>query len=208
MEKKRKMKIPDLIKLAVEQENWEAICKVYTLLTGEELSPPVKKSEEELISIQDVPDEVLASLGLLEVFGNEEEEEEPVKKKEVEVDQEKTHDKFYINNGIKEGESHYKEGQASRKVPMPTKKRKNSFVDDLTQEVNELKANNPELRKLYNERDDGSFNRSPPRETRASKAKFKCTVCGKPELANPNLVVKETYRCNECSIPPAKRKSS
>ena len=61
------MKLPDLIKKAVQTEDWLLICKAYTAITGEPLSPPEKKSFD--FSNFEVPDEVLK-------FNEEDEDED------------------------------------------------------------------------------------------------------------------------------------
>jgi hypothetical protein len=43
-------KIPEILKRAVENEDWFVICSLYTQITGEDLSPPQpKKNEDETL---------------------------------------------------------------------------------------------------------------------------------------------------------------
>lgn len=39
------MKLPDVLKMAVERKDWYAVCKVYTAITGEPLEPPKSEAE-------------------------------------------------------------------------------------------------------------------------------------------------------------------
>jgi hypothetical protein len=59
------MKIPEYIKLAVEKQDWMAICEVYTKLTGQPLYPPLKNQQEknEIDEINDIEMDEASSIG-------------------------------------------------------------------------------------------------------------------------------------------------
>lgn len=58
------MKLPELLKAAVLNEDWFAVCAVYTAITGEELSPPEKKPKEPDLLNLEIDPSILAKLGL------------------------------------------------------------------------------------------------------------------------------------------------
>lgn len=56
------MKLPDLIKQAVEEGDWKKVCAVYTAITGKPLSPPKPKKPEIDLANFEITPELLAAI--------------------------------------------------------------------------------------------------------------------------------------------------
>lgn len=172
------MKLPELLKLAVEEQDWFKVCAVYTAITGKPLNPPAKKVS---LLEMDIPDELLeninatrnddeeyedfpgpAKVGMGVEEDDEEDEDvvpllvdtqaqpEPV---EVEVSKKKGGEsEFAISHGV-QGPKASSDGNGTimTKVPITQAPRKNKFKDNLAVKAGDLKKNNPILKKIYGE---------------------------------------------------------
>lgn len=70
------MKLPELLKLAVEEQNWLKVCAVYTAITGEKLSPPQPKPKKVSLLELEIPDELLEEVNATRNDDENEEEYE------------------------------------------------------------------------------------------------------------------------------------
>lgn len=172
------MKLPDLIKKAVQTEDWGLICKAYTVITGEPLSPPEKKKVIDFASFE-IPDDVV--LGPQQYLVDDDDEDfEEDDKTELESSEDKENRSAIITD-MQEAQSELARAQGKKKdrfvapsrkndsrevneegkvkakresIRIPQKgARPNRFQDDVKKERHKelLQSHNPELKKLYGE---------------------------------------------------------
>jgi hypothetical protein len=170
------MKLPDLLKLAVEEQDWLKVCAVYTAITGKPLAPPKKKVS---LLEMDIPDDLLESINATRNDDDDDEDDEyedfpevPVIEQDdevdddtaellieavdpepVEVEDSKKKDgesEFAISHGLQNQKaSSDGNGTIMKKVPMGGSKMQNKFKDNLSVKAGDLKKNNPLLKKIY-----------------------------------------------------------
>lgn len=226
------MKLPELIKQAVEEGDWKKVCAVYTAITGEPLSPPQpKKKELDLANFEITPELLQAIMGdenqqkktQQAMYDEGPWEDEPVEEKVVESPPPKIITELPSQPRVKDPNDfsvaprvqRRQDGkQQARKEPMSIpKSRSNRFQDNLNLETKDLKENNPKLAAMYG--DGGS--RRVLRDESESTGKYihvECSLCGKEEDVVSSLAVgyhhsqdENTYRCNSCNTPSGRRKA-
>lgn len=207
------MKLPELLKQAVEQEKWELVCAAYTAITGKPLSPPKPKPKEIDFSEFEIPDSLLnINLDVEEehdtivlptkeqviLLTGETQEEAivlPPKKDEEDHPSPKTTpsgESSYIAQARSE-DSLYEGSQdgqtAAKKKPMKIEQRRlNQFKDTLQEDAHLLKANNQNMQKLYQ-------NATHPRNIRdgekavdtGAAVQVQCSICETKERVSAAL---------------------
>lgn len=218
------MKLPELLELAVKEQDWLKVCAVYTAITGKPLSPPKPKTLD-LLNLE-IPEE------LLEQFNDQDEEEdeydeppyipdgdendmpedgEPEPEIEDSKKKDDEFDKFAISHGV-QGQTQNSDGKTlMRKEPMNIpRKRTNKFKDNLNDDLGDLKKNNPILEKVYSKA-GRRVSRKDLSETAADTSKkidVQCSLCNRKQKVSPLLArgwkkekEQNTYRCTECDTP-------
>lgn len=210
------MKLPDLIKQAVEEGDWKKVCAVYTAITGKPLSPPKpKKKELDLANFEITPDLLQAIMGddsqddklpagwsEDEAAAAEEEANDLGRPEPVE----ETSQRAYIENptapvvskpiikdpndfSVAPRVQRRQDGkQQARKEPMTIpKQRTNKFQDTLVLEAKDLKQNNPKLAAMY-----GDASRRVLRdetESTGGEIDVECSLCGIQQTVASPLAV-------------------
>lgn len=205
------MKLPELLKLAVEEQNWLKVCAVYTAITGEKLSPPQPKPKKVSLLELEIPDELLEEVNATRNDDDDEEEEydelptipidsdeieeakgeesliidvdpEP---EEVEVSKKKgSEDEFAISHGLQnQTSSSDGNGTIMRKVPIGDVKgkRPNKFRDNLAVEAGDLKKNNPILKKVYGKVGSRASRDLIEAPDTSKLYAVQCSLCGKKQ---------------------------
>lgn len=200
------MKLPDLIKQAVEEGDWKKVCAVYTAITGKPLAPPKpKKVELDLANFEVTPELLAAILGddaqqdsvrqaMIDDTGWSYEEDaaaqaeanEPVEETSQRAHLEKPIAPVVSKPIIKDPNDfsvaprvqRRQDGkQPARKEPMTIpSQRSNKFQDNLQLEAKDLKKNNPKLEAMY-----GDASRRVLRdetESTGGEINVQCSLCG------------------------------
>ena len=174
------MKLPQVLKQAVQTEDWGLVCTVYETITGESLSPPVKTEEEVLANME-------IGMSVTPIPPYPKNLSPPTLPPEPHPDD-------YLNPNIK-----------TRREPMNRHTRKNSFVDDFTEAVDDLRQNRPDLEAMYKQIPG---DRRPP----VQLVDMTCTQCGRTDKISPVLAAGKTtnkasndevrplYKCDSCSL--------
>lgn len=171
------MKLPEVLKDAIENADWKKVCIVYTAITGKKIEPPKPKlivpdfanmdidlgeddsfekweeaKEQEFKDQQEYQDDLIAKHNAEEEQGQEEIEEEPPSE-EMSVDD----GSDFIAAASKKKSNPPKagnvDGRPGKTEEIKIAKRKNRFKDDLSFQANLTKKVNPKLNLLYG---DGS----------------------------------------------------
>lgn len=208
------MKLPDLIKQAVEEGDWKKVCAVYTAITGKPLSPPKpKKVELDLANFEVTPELLAAILGddaqqdsvrqaMIDDTGWSYEEDAAAqaeandlgRPEQVEENQKapvvskpiiKDPNDFSVAPRVQRRQDGK---QQARKEPMTIpRQRTNKFQDTLVLEAKDLKQNNPKLAAMY-----GDASRRVLRdetESTGSEVDVECSLCGiQQRVASPLAV--------------------
>lgn len=207
----------NLLKQGIEQQQWEAITLAYFILSGElikaggttagivavappqplpaepELEPEEEEDEDEE---QDEPleDEEVEDEEPQEDEGDEEEDDEDtIDLEDLDDEDEKPKKRKKKNSG---GSNHIE----TRTVKVSAKGRKNQFVDDLTEAIED----NAFLPKKEIPATVRGLKRPPHK-----RVAVQCSKCGKKEKIDPTLAPRKLdrnyrmlYRCNDCSCGP------
>jgi hypothetical protein len=206
------MKLPDLLKKAVQTEDWALICKAYTAITGEVLSPPPKKEVIDFASLE-IPDELVGEFDDDDDDDDEDEEDAPaavtvpstiiIPGQEAEEDEEeeapaptrKKKDNDFIAPARKASARNQNESgkfETRREEMRIPKKgaRPNKFEDDINKEEDKklLKKFNPQLEVLYGP----GANRKPRSESEggvdtSGLVQVECSLCHNPGEVSPAL---------------------
>lgn len=213
------MKVPELIKNAVEKQDWKLVCAVYTAITGEPLSPPEPKSEKPNFLDMDISPELLRQLGI----DSQDDEGVPSVSNEENLYDAYEHtledSKKKVDNldfTIQRGKKIREDGKVeAARIPLDIpSKRENRFVDNLEVAASELQKENPTLQKLY-----GPVKKHSSKELivdRVDTSIFvdvECSLCGHTEKVSKalsrgysNVKRDNIYRCNACSTPSGKKR--
>lgn len=209
------MKVPELIKKAVLEQDWVLICKVYTAITGEELAPPPPPAPPEVDLLNmDISEDLLNQIGNhLESDKDSQiikEAEEIISKKKIIS----SLDDFKIERDS--GQSFNEDGKVQARkesIQIPTI-RKNLFNDDLSVEQADLKKNNPKLQEVYSKTEHKSTRDLIERPNTKDETFVKCSLCDKEEIVSSRLgrgydpdPRNNTYRCTSCSTPSGRDKA-
>jgi len=219
------MKLPDLLKKAVLEQDWKTVCVVYTAITGEPLSPPEPKKEANLFDME-ISEDLLAELGIgdsqadiappLVSEDEDEGEPEPLKKKEVGQKSLSSNRESFISKARdtdKLPANKRDDGKVeARKEPMQIpKSRKNVWEDDLTIAPKLIKANNSQLEILYGPSHDKTPKEEKEKET--GEVNVVCSFCGQANTVVKSLAVgynsnpeENTYECTSCCTPSGRAK--
>lgn len=220
------MKLPEVLKDAIESADWKKVCVVYTAITGKKIEPPKPKlivpdfanmdiDLGEYDSLEDAS-ETLSDAGFstddtkeaLEALADSDEEEPPIEE-EMSVDD----GSDFIAAASKKKSSPTKvgnvDGRPSKVEEIKIAKRKNKFKDDLSVQSNLTKKVNPKLNLLYG---DGSSrvsrNLIEGAVDTGNMVEVQCSLCDKWEQVAGSLAARyssnpddNTYRCNICCTP-------
>jgi hypothetical protein len=230
------MKLPEVLKRAVLEQDWKAVCAVYTAITGESLSPPPPKVEIDLANMDiseelleelgvrsgdeysqeedDTPSEPQSSIILPEDYENEDEFTPQTTKKKVE-DPTISKDEYLEKYGIEESSGGDSEREARRQPMSIIRNRKNKFQDNLKVASNDLKENNPVLKQVYDKvKGHSTRDLLVDASQTGKKIQVSCALCKKDEMVAPSLASgynknpkENTYRCTECSTPSGRIKA-
>lgn len=217
------MKLPDLIKTAVEKGDWNLVCAAYTAITGKPLAPP-KPKEPDFLNME-ISEELIQQLtggGEYDNMPGYEDPENtaargeaaeladdfvpPVVKKKDPLD-------FSVDrsNVVKKNS----EGKTeARKESIDIGQRKNIFHDDTNVDSHLLK-DNEQMQKLYG---NGKARASRDLLENVSQTGktigVQCSLCEKKQTVAVALAKgwhtdpdENAYRCNDCCTPSGRIKA-
>jgi hypothetical protein len=200
-----KMKLTEVLKRAIETKDWELVCKVYTGITGEPISPPKPKTEAEMLAGMDIDLEAEAQKVREEITQEiVDKKQEQAKRWVPEPPPEPTLSEEYNLGNVDAGFTGNPNIKV-RKAPISNTGRKNLFVDDGTIAPDEMKENDETgLDQMYKQ----TYS---PRRPEAQLIDMTCTQCSKVVKVPPVLAVGRTsdsrsdettnslFRCETCS---------
>jgi hypothetical protein len=145
-----KMKLTQVLKRAIETQDWELVCKVYTGITGEPISPPRPKTEAEELAEMDIDlEEAMPERNLRWLDDLKKDSDSNAQAVEQEPPPEPTLSEEYNLGNVDAGFTGNPNIKV-RKAPISNTGRKNLFVDDGTIAPDEMKANDERgLAKMY-----------------------------------------------------------
>lgn len=185
----------DLLKQGLERQQWQAVAACYTMLTGEVIQvvkeDPVHKQEEvasveEPEEYEDDEEDTAAEAGLsLAGPASVDDDEE----NDLDNDDEEDYDD--------EDEPRAKNKIMTRTTRVGTEKRKNQFVDNQIDAMDDVKfMPKPDVLRKRVKRHRNAY----------EKIKVVCSGCGVKEKVDPMLVPRKIdarytpkYKCNSCS---------
>lgn len=208
------MKLPELLKKAVLDQDWRAVCAIYTVLTGETLYPPVPKKKEIDFLNMEISEDILQELG---INGNVEPEEDDdsfseshevvslESKKKDNISEKlgedggqpnpKANDNSFISK-IYDGDrpdftkkkSDGKKEAKRESIKIP-KQRDNKFIDNLQVATTDLKANNEQLQKLYSTSSGRVSRLLTDEDAEVKYVNVICSYCEQPDTVVSSLAV-------------------
>ena len=205
----------EILKIAVEQQDWKIICGLYRNITGETISIPEEKQQEEK---EEEPIDILKKdYPMDEILAETEQQEEEVDKQENPMYNDFT---APTKGSVSESSG---ENRRMRSEPVGQKKLGSSFVgvnsevfvDEMTESLidpdtgEKLVGNNKNVKITpRNKRKELGMNDT-------SLIKATCSICDKPFNISPvlsygfsNTKENNTWKCNECSTRKSKRNRS
>ena len=203
----------EILKIAVEEQDWNIICGLYTNITGEPLSPPQNNEPEAPEEEPEQEDILSKDFDMKEILAENQEE-----KKTVDKHREAMYNDFKAPPR-KQNPNADHTGRRMRSEPIGSKPLKNivgvseeGFVDDMTEslvdpETGEAMTGNNENVKIT------------PRNRRkelgmkdTAHIDVVCSACGENQKISPALSFgyssrksENTWTCNECSTRKGRR---
>jgi len=185
--------VKEVFRKGIADGNWQSICKVYEIITGEQApEPPSTNILGMEIEIPEAPPSVL------EIEVEEEEKEAPL-------------DAVNFTIKHKGKEAGAKNKRQAKWVPFRKRQRTNSFNDDGTLHDDELVTKDPRLG-VANPRPRNKRKELGMVDTSAT-IRVQCSLCGLEEEIQPSLafgysknVEENTYKCTSCSTPSGRKK--
>lgn len=170
-----KMKIKDVIKRGILTGDWDLICKAYTGMTGEKISPPVHEMEIDIDqSRQNISQNIPQNISQKNIPQN------------------------ISQKNISPNITQNTQQDMMRRTPINMRQHNNMFVDDFSQARQDLKSSR-DMSKLYN---DHLTERRPP--SQLVNVRCGCGQIDQvlPEIASQYLVSAENggseYKCQRC----------
>lgn len=208
----------EILKIAVEQKDWQLICGLYTSITGEPLSAPEIEDKE---SSQE--NEFLTKEYSIDKLREQNQDESTEKEQEldsqgVDNDQENIYNNFTAPTRSESREESDHSGRKMRSEPVGSKPLKNAigvseygFVDNLTESLV-----NPETGTAFSE--ENKRNVITPRNKRESLGMndtslidVRCSSCGEEQKVSKvlsygfsNRSEENTWKCNSCNTRKAR----
>ena len=207
------MKLPDLIKTAVEKGDWNLVCAAYTAITGKPLAPP-KPKEPDFLNME-ISEELIQQLtggGEYDSMPEAEPENEPEVMAEQPIKKKDPLDFSVDRSNVVKKNS---EGKIeARKESIALGQRNNIFHDDTDVDSHLLK-NNEQMQKLYgNAKARASRDLLENVSQTGKTIGVQCSLCEKKQTVAVALAKgwhtdpdENAYRCNDCCTPSGRIKA-
>lgn len=221
------MRVMDGIKQAVLAQDWNMICKIYTFVTKEPLEPPKIKTDSEILSEIELPDNIITFPNpggdILTAANTKFDPIEisiPTPKKKgrpkkvielptapterdsdgppIRVDEEDIDESPVVRRQKRVRQKFGDQGNQARTEPLRIKGRKIKFFGEGANA--DSHKNDPQLQKLY-----GGMKHNRTTRELVEDIDVICSVCGREETVSPIIGAnynedpdENTYKCNKC----------